>query len=259
MDVNGEMRLRFGLRSEGKRKYSTNQEKKEQTAEASQETRRSVSKSDQAGKSVPGAAIEREPIDFASAAIAGDHDRLHTRERAQTFGAMIPAVAAQTISTKCSMRICDITDDVIDAAASGRELGSDATGTRLIVSPDTAAERKGALVSKCNGFGLVSESSHTEHGAEGFFGKDAGFRGNVGEERRIVRGRGTILRQVQRGSARECVFDLGMDIRSRVLSQREEVRVWISINAQHRDPMLEAGKKIIMDGRFTQHTFYCNP
>ena len=111
------------------------------------------------------AAIEWEPVDFASAAIAGDHDGLHARERAQTFGAMIAAVAAQTISAKCSMRICNVTDDVIDAAASGRELGGDATGTRLIVSPDAAAEREGTRISECNGFGLVSE--RTPHRARG--------------------------------------------------------------------------------------------
>ena len=53
MDVDGEMRLRFGLRCEGERKYRTDQERQEQTAEASQETGGSVSKSDQAGKLVP--------------------------------------------------------------------------------------------------------------------------------------------------------------------------------------------------------------
>ena len=217
-----------------------------------------MSKSDQAGKLLPGAAIEREPIDFASAAIAGDHDGLHARESAQTFGAMIAAIAAQTISAKCSMRICNVTDDVIDAAASGRELGGDATGTRSIVSPDAAAEREGACVSKCNGFGLVSERSHTEYGAEGFFGKDPGLGGNISEERRLIRGRGTISRPVQRGSAGECVFNLGTNIRLRVLSQREEVCVWASVNAKRRDAMLQACKKLVKDGRFNIDTFYCN-
>ena len=76
MDINGEMRFRFELRSEGEREYRTDKERQEQTVEASQETGRSVSESDQAGKSVPGAATEWEPVDFASAAIAGNHDGL---------------------------------------------------------------------------------------------------------------------------------------------------------------------------------------
>ena len=94
VDVNGEMRLDFGLRTEGEWKCGTDQKRQEQTAEASQETGSSVSESDQAGKLVPSAAIEWEPVDFASAAIAGDHDGPHARERAQTFGAVIAAVAA---------------------------------------------------------------------------------------------------------------------------------------------------------------------
>ena len=205
-----------------------------------------MSKSDQAGKSVPGAAIEWKPVDFASAAIAGDHDGPHARERAQTFGAMIAAIAAQTISTKCSMRICNVTDDVIDAAASGRELGGDATGTRSIVSPDAAAEREGARVSKCNGFGFVSERSHTEHGAEGFFGKDAGLGGNVSEERGLMRDRGAVLWPVQCGSAGECVFDLGTKIGLCIRSQRAEVCVWISIDD-------EASRGVALDGQEIRH------
>src|ERR1700749_4950355 len=99
------------------------------------------------------------------------------------------------------MRICNATDDVIDAAASSGELGGDATGARLIVGPDAAAKREGARVSKCNCLVLVSERSHTERGAEGLFGEYAGLGGNVSEERGPRRDHGTILRPVKRGSA----------------------------------------------------------
>ena len=79
---------------------------------------------------------------------------------------------------------------------------------------------------------LVAERSHTERGAEGLFGKDAGLGGNVREERRLMRDRGAILRPMQRGSAGECVFDLGAKIGLSVLSERAEVRVWISIRRE---------------------------
>ena len=126
LDVNGEMRLRCGLRCDGEWKYRTDQERQEQTTKASQETDPSMSESDQAGKLVPGAATEWKPVDFASAAVARDHDGLHAREGAQAFGAVIAAVATHTISTKCSIWICNVTDDVIDAATSNRKLSSDA-------------------------------------------------------------------------------------------------------------------------------------
>ena len=143
--------------------------------------------SDQAGELTPGAAIEWEPVDLASVAIVDEHDRSRARERAQAFGAVITAISAKTISAKCRMRICDGTDDVIDAAASSRELGGDATGTRLIMGPDAAAEREGARVSKGNRFGLVSKRSDADRGAEGLFVEDAGVGGNVSEERRFMR------------------------------------------------------------------------
>ena len=69
--------IEFGLRSEGDRKYRTDQESQEQTAKASQETGGSVPESDQAGKLMPGAAIEWEPVYFASAAISSEHDGSH--------------------------------------------------------------------------------------------------------------------------------------------------------------------------------------
>ena len=63
---------------------------------------------------------------------------------------------------------------------------------------------------------------------------------------------------MQRGSAGECVFDLSAKMRLRVLSQRAEVCVRISIDAKLRDAMLEAGKKFVVDGSFNIDTLDCN-
>ena len=77
------MRLGFGLRHRGcSRKNRTDQERQEQTAKASPQALAAVAEFDQAGKLMPGAAIEWEPVDFASAAIAGEHDGFHAGERA---------------------------------------------------------------------------------------------------------------------------------------------------------------------------------
>ena len=127
----------------------------------------------------------------------------------------------------------------LTAAASRGELGGDATRTRLIASPDAAAKREGTFVSKRNASLSSRNERYTEHGAEGLFGEDAGLGGNTSEERRLrAQPRHDLLRPVKRGSAGECVFDLGAKIRFRVLGQRAEVCIWISINAKLRDAML---------------------
>ena len=163
------------------RKNDAEEERQECTAEARRNAPAPVAQSEQAGKLTSGAAAVWEPVDLPRAAIAGKHDGFHPRESAETFGAVIAAVAAEAIAAKSGVRICNGADDVIDGAASRGELGGDAARTRAIVRPDAAAEGEGTRIGKRNGFELIAEGRHAERGPEGFFGKDAGLVGNVGE------------------------------------------------------------------------------
>ncbi len=73
-----------------------------------------------------------------------------------------------------------------------------------------------------------------------------------------MRDGGTILRPVQRGSAGECIFNLGAKIRLRILRQRAEVRVGTSIDAKLRDALLQASKKFVVNGSFNVCTLHCD-
>src|SRR5579859_3688255 len=221
-DVDGQMLLLIeGCGVNGK--SGDDQEGQQHAGEARRNARATVAESEQAGELPPGAAGEREPVDLACAAIAGEHDRFHPGESAEAFRAVVATITAEPVPSKRGVRIRDGANDIVDAAASCGELRGDPVAPRAITRPDAAAQREGTPIGKPNGFALVAEGRHAEHGSEALFRKDAGLIGHVAEEHRLMCDGGAILRPVQAGATRERVFYLSAGTDSRILSQRAEV------------------------------------
>jgi hypothetical protein len=197
-----------------------------------------------------GATREREPVDFPLSTVVCKHDRLDPGEAAKTFRAMVAAVTAKAIAAKWSLGIGNDADYIVNRATSGGDQGCDTARARTIAGPHARAEGEQAVVRKRDGVCLSAEGRHTEHRPETILSENASVREDIRQKDRTVPDRSLVVRNMHPCTAGECVRYLGAQQAGFVAGNGAEVCIGFQSDTKRRYSLLEAKKKLLVDGHF---------